>query len=483
MVNETNLGLSKKLKRKSSGVQIKMPTTLEAILTLGISFAVVIIGIWLKVGMTAPLIAGAVAAGLFGIYFGHRWKDLQDAMTEGIANALPAIIILLLVGMIIGIWIIGGTVPTMVYFGLKLLSPQLFLAATFILCCIVSTATGTSFGTVGTVGLALIGIGQGLGLPLPMVAGAIVAGAYFGDKMSPLSDTTNVAPAMAGANLFDHIGSMMYTTVPAFVIALIAYVILGFMYGGQNTNIQDVQQILNTISSTFSVSVWTLIPPLAIIVMSVLRMPAIPALTFGVILSIIWSMLMQGVGFVPVINASMNGYVSKTGLAAIDSLFTRGGLNSMLATDSLILIAAAFGGILERIGVLSAVVNAVIKKIKGTGGLILSVLASCYLVLLVSGNVMMAIILPGRTFKDVFDKRGIEPRVLSRTLEDAATIGGALIPWSVAGLLISGLLKVPVESYAPYAILNWIVPIFSIIFGFTGFAIFRKKPEPAVQNN
>jgi NhaC family Na+:H+ antiporter len=304
MGNETNLELLKKPERKSSGNLFKVPTTLEAVLALGVSFIVVIIGIRLKVGMTAPLIAGTFTASLFGIYFGHRWKDLQDAMIEGIANALPAIIILLLVGMIIGIWIIGGTVPTMVYFGLKLLSPRLFLAATFILCAIVSTATGTSFGTVGTVGLALIGIGQGLGLPLPMVAGAIVAGAYFGDKMSPLSDTTNVAPAMAGANLFDHIGSMMYTTVPAFVISLIAYVILGFIYGGQNADVQDVQQLLTTISRTFSVSVWTLVPPLAVIAMSVLRIPAIPALTFGVILSIVWSMFMQGIGFVTVIGAS-----------------------------------------------------------------------------------------------------------------------------------------------------------------------------------
>lgn len=477
MEKGTNSGLSKKMKRKNSGNLIKLPTTLGASLALGLSFIVVILGLQLKVGMTAPLIAGAITASLFGIYFGYSWKDLQDAMIEGISNALPAIIILLLVGMIIGIWIIGGTVPTMVYFGLKLLSPKLFLAATFILCAIVSTATGTSFGTVGTVGLALIGIGQGLGVPLPMVAGAIVGGAYFGDKMSPLSDTTNVAPAMAGANLFEHIGSMLYTTVPAFVIALVAYVILGFTYGGQGANIQDVQQILNTISNTFSVSVWTLIPPLAVIVMSVLRVPAIPALTFGVVLSIIWAMLMEGLGFIPVIGASMNGYVSKTGVAAIDSLFTRGGLNSMLATNALILIAAAFGGVLERIGVLSTVVNAVLKKIKGTGGLILSVIVSCYLVLLVSGNVMMAIILPGRTFKNVFEERGIEAKVLSRTLEDAATIGGALIPWSVAGLLISGLLKVPVQDYAPYALLNWIVPIFSIIYGYTGFAIFRKKPE------
>lgn len=455
--------------------QARVPSTLEASLALLISFVVVIIGIRLKAGMSAPLIAGAFAAGLFGVFFGFRWKDLQSAMTEGITNALPAIIILMLVGMIIGIWIIGGTVPTMVYYGLKLLNPKMFLAATFLLCSIVSTATGTSFGTVGTIGLALIGIGEGLGLPLPMVAGAIISGAYFGDKMSPLSDTTNVAPAMAGAELFDHIGSMLYTTLPAFIIALILYAILGIKFGGENVDIKAVNDILAALEGNFNLSLLTLIPPLLVIVMSLLRFPAIPSLTAAVAFSIIWAMIMQGADFKVILGVSMDGYVGKTGLASIDKLLTRGGLNSMMATNALILIAAAFGGILEKIGVLSTVVNSLLKKVKSSGGLILSVLISCYLILLVTGNVMMAIILPGRTFKDVFAERGIAPRVLSRTLEDAGTIGGALVPWSVAGLLIFGVLKVPVLSYAPYAFLNWMVPVFSIIYGYTGFAIFKAK--------
>lgn len=450
-------------------------SVLEASLTLFVSFLVIIIGIRLKIGMSAPLMAGAFAASLFAVYFGFQWKDLQDAMTEGITNALPAIIILMLVGMIIGIWIIGGTVPTMVFYGLKLLNPKMFLAATFVLCAIVSTATGTSFGTVGTVGLALIGIGEGLGLPLPMVAGAIVSGAYFGDKMSPLSDTTNVAPAMAGAGLFEHIGSMLYTTVPAFIVSLIIYAVLGLKFGGQSADAKVVGDMLSTIEGTFNIGIITLLPPLAIIIMSAVRVPAVPSLSIAVLLSIVWAMITQGAGFKAIIDASMGGFVSSTGLASIDNLFTRGGMNNMLGTNALILIAAAFGGILEKIGVLAVVVNALLKKVKSTGGLILSVLISCYVVLLVSGNVMMAIILPGRTFKDVFQERGIAARVLSRTLEDAGTIGGAIIPWSVAGLLINGVLKVPVQAYAPYAFLNWTVPIFSIICAYTGFGVFKTK--------
>ncbi|HOK20558.1 MAG TPA: Na+/H+ antiporter NhaC family protein, partial [Thermosynergistes sp.] len=211
----------------------RKPSSLEAIVALALSFGVIIVGVRLRVGMTTPLVAGTIVAGLFARYLGYRWGELQTAMMEGIMHALPAVLILMLVGMTIGIWIIGGTVPTLVYYGLKLISPRAFLAATFILCAITSIATGTSFGTIGTIGLALIGIGEGLSIPLPMVAGAIVAGAYFGDKMSPLSDTTNVAPAMAGAELFEHIGSMMYTTVPAFLVSLAIYAVMGMRFGGE----------------------------------------------------------------------------------------------------------------------------------------------------------------------------------------------------------------------------------------------------------
>lgn len=457
----------------------RVPSLLEASVTLIVSFLVVIIGIRLKVGMIAPLLAGAIVASIFGLYFRHKWQDIQESMIKGIAGALPAIIILMLVGTIIGIWIIGGTVPTMVYYGFKLLSPKIFPAASFLLCALVSTATGTSFGTIGTIGLALIGIGEGLGLPLPLIAGAIVSGSYFGDKMSPLSDTTNVAPAMAGANLFDHIGSMMYTTIPPFVIAFALYAFLGLKYGSGSVDTKAVQDILTTLANTFNISVWALIPALVIIALSVLRVPAIPAMATSAVFSILWAMLTQGARFVNVLGVSMNGYVSKTGLEAVDKLLSRGGLASMHNTNALILIAAAFGGILESTGVLSVLIGAVLRRVKKAGGLILSVVISCYLILVVSGNVMMAIILPGRTFKDAFIERGIAPKVLSRTLEDAATIGGALIPWSVAGLLIFGVLKVPVLSYAPYAFLNWMVPIFSIIYGYTGFAIFRTKKEDA----
>jgi len=459
-------------KEKGEG---RKPEFWEALLALAVSFAIVVIGIRLRAGMSAPLVAGAFVAGLFGKYLGYTWRELQEGMFDGIRGSLPAVVILMLVGMMVGVWILGGAVPTMVYYGLKLLTPGMFLAAACLLCCVVSTATGTSFGTIGTVGLALMGIGEGLGIPLHMVAGAIVAGAYFGDKMSPLSDTTNVAPAMAGAELFEHIGSMMYTTIPALVLSLTMYGFIGMRFGAGEVRREAVETILTTLTKTFNIGPLALVPPALVIVMSAKRLPAIPALSTGVAFSGAWAMLTQGADLTSVVRSMMDGYLSKTGVAGVDRLLTRGGLNAMMGTVALILAATAMGGILERTGVLSTVIDAVLRKIRSTGSLILSVVVSCYLVALVSGNQMLAIILPGRAFKEAFAERGIHPRVLSRTLEDAGTLGAPLIPWSTAGLYVYGMLKVSAAAYAPYAFLNWIVPIFALVYGYTGFAIWRKR--------
>jgi len=455
----------------------RVPEFWEALIALTVIFLVIIVGLKLNTGLTAPLIAGAFIAGFFGLYLGYRWEELQKGMIEGISNALPCILILMLVGLLIGIWIITGTVPVMIYYGLKLLSPKMFLPAAFILCCIVSVATGTSWGTIGTMGLALIGIGQGLNIPLPIVAGAIVSGAYFGDKMSPLSDTTNVAPAMAGADLFDHIASMMYTTVPATVISFLLYTFLGFSGTSNSVDIGTVKNILDTLSGYFNISLLTLVPPLLVILMSIKRVPAIPALSMAVMFSIIWGMLTQDVNFSAIVGAAVSGFKSNTGVDAVDTLLSRGGLNSMMGIISMVLLASGLGGILEKTGILTVIIDKLLRKVKSTGSLILSVLISCYAILLVSGNAMLALILPGRTFRAAFAERRIHPSVLSRTLEDAGTIGAALIPWSAAGLYIYGILDVPVLSYAPYAFLCWIVPIFSIIYAYTGFAVFKIKEE------
>jgi len=455
----------------------RIPEFWEAVAALALIFSVIIIGLQLKTGLTAPLIAGLFIAGLFGLYLGYQWEDLQRGMIEGIANAVPCILILMLVGLLIGVWIIGGTVPVMIYYGLKLLSPNMFLPATFILCCIVSVATGTSWGTIGTIGLALIGVGQGLNIPLPIVAGAIVSGAYFGDKMSPLSDTTNVAPAMAGADLFDHIASMMYTTIPATIVSVILYTFLGFSGANGNVNTETVNILLNTLSESFNITVLTLVPPLLVIIMSIKRIPAVPALSTAVIFSMFWGIITQGVSFSAIVTAAVNGFTSNTGVNAVDALLSRGGLNNMMGIISMVLLATALGGMLEKMGILTVIINVLLKKVKSDGSLVLSVLLSCYAILLVSGNAMLAIILPGRTFRDAFTERKIKPNVLSRTLEDAGTIGAVLIPWSAAGLYTYGILGVPVLSFAPYAFLNWIVPIFSIIFAYTGFAVFKFKEE------
>ena len=474
--------LELKLTKKTKGGKVtgRMPTTNEAILLFFTALIVIIMGIRINIGIAAALMCGTLLAALFSTYLGYSWTEIQSAMVSGIVNSLPAIIILMLVGMIIGIWIAGGTVPTLIYYGLQILSPRWFLPITFILCAIVSTATGTSFGTIGTMGLALIGVGEGLGLPLAAVAGCIVSGSYFGDKMSPLSDTTNIAPAMAGAELFDHIRSMMYTTIPATVIALICYTIIGYNYQGNDISSPQVQQLLTAIPANFNISLWTLLPPVVVITLSIMKFPSIPVLATSVVVSAVMAIFTQGLSFVAVVNAAMNGNVSNVGVELIDKVFTGGGMGKMLGTIAVIMIATSFGGILESSGVLSTVVTALLKKVKRTGDLIVCVILSCYLVAVSAGSGTLSIILPGRTFKSAFEERNIAANVLSRTLEDAATLGITLVPWSVPGLYITGMLHVPTIQYAPYNILCWITPIFSIIFGYTGFAIWNRNQETKV---
>ncbi|WP_337960910.1 Na+/H+ antiporter NhaC [Caloramator sp. mosi_1] len=297
-----------------------------------------------------PLIFAAVVAALMAFKIGYKWQDIEKGIIDTISMSMQAIIILMIIGTVIGSWILSGTVPAMIYYGLKILSPGIFLVATCIICCIVSLATGSSWTTAGTVGIALLGVGQGLGIPLPIVAGAIISGAYFGDKMSPLSDTTNLAPAMAGSTLFDHVRHMIYTTGPSLLIALVLYGIIGVKYAGKSLDYEKINQILDTLSSNFSISLWLLIPPIVVIIMVVKKVPAIPGLLMGTILGAVFAAIFQHQSIGTIVNVLNDGYVSETGFEVVDNLLSRGGLQSMMYTVSLILCAMTFGGIMEKAG-------------------------------------------------------------------------------------------------------------------------------------
>lgn len=424
-----------------------------------------------------PLIAAAAVAACVAVFHKHPWKEVQDGMVHGIMLAMSAILILMVVGTMIGTWILGGVVPSMIYYGLKVLSPAIFLVATLIVCSIVSLGTGSSWSTAGTVGVALIGVGQGLGIPVSMVAGAIISGAYFGDKMSPLSDTTNLAPAVAGTDLFSHIRHMVYTTAPGYVLCIILYGWLGARFSGGVLETGKVETILSTLKSNFFMHPILLLAPLFVIVMVVKKIPPLPALLAGTLLGGIFAMIAQSSSLAEVISSAHSGFVSQTGVEIVDELLTRGGLKSMMDTVALIICALSFGGIMEKTGMLEVLARALLKRVRRTGSLVATTIFSSIGMNIIASDQYMAIVIPGRMYKKAFDAKGLHPKNLSRCLEDAGTLSSPLIPWNSCGAFMHATLGVSPLLYLPYAFLNLANPFVSIFYGYTGITMEKVKDE------
>ena len=422
-----------------------------------------------------PLISAAAVAACVAVILKHPWKEIHEGMVHGITLAMGAILILMVVGTMIGTWIMGGIVPSMIYYGLKVLSPGIFLLATLIICSIVSLGTGSSWSTAGTVGVALVGVGQGLGVPVAMVAGAIISGAYFGDKMSPLSDTTNLAPAVAGTDLFSHIRHMVYTTGPGYIIAIILYGLLGARFSGGGLKTENIEVILSTIKSNFFIHPILLLPPVLVIVMVVKKIPPLPALLGGTVLGGIFAMLTQSKSLAEVIQAAQSGYVSQTGVKMVDDLLTRGGLESMMTTVALIICALSFGGIMEKTGMLEVLARSLLERVKRTGSLVATTIFSCIGMNAIASDQYIAIVVPGRMYKNEFDKRGLHPKNLSRCLEDSGTLTSPLIPWNSCGAFMGATLGVNPLLYLPYAFLNLSNPLVSLFYGYTGITMEKVK--------
>ena len=414
-----------------------------------------------------PLVLSTAVASLVAWRLGLRWLSIQEGMERGIHKAIGACLILLVIGMLVGSWIQSGIVPTMIYYGLKLLTPSIFLLATCAICALVSLATGSSWSTAATVGIALIGVGQGLGLPRPRVAGAIISGAYFGDKMSPLSDTTNLAPAMAGAQLFDHIRHMLYTTGPSLVISLIIFGLLGIGAEGELDTVQ-VDGIVAALGKGFVLHPLLLLPPLGVIAMVVLRIPALPALIAGWLLGSVLAVAVQGQSAGQALAVSYAGVLSKTGHELVDSLLSRGGLSSMFSTVILILCALSFGGVMERAGMLQALAGAVLRLARGTGGLVLATVCTCLGMNVLGSDQYLAIVIPGRMYRDAYKMAGLKPVNLSRALEDSGTLTSVLIPWNTCGAFMIATLNLSPWTYVPFCFLNLLNPLISIFYGVTG---------------
>ena len=427
-----------------------------------------------------PLIFGALIASFVAITrLGYTWSDIEEGVISSISGTMQAILILAIIGMIIGTWILGGIVPTLIYYGLQILSPALFLVAACLLCCVVSLATGSSWTTAGTVGIALMGVAAGLGVPAPMAAGAIISGAYFGDKMSPLSDTTNLAPAMAGATLFDHVRHMVYTTGTSLVIALVGFGILGAGFAGKELDVANINAILDLMRNNFNLNPLLLLVPVIVIIMVAKKVPAIPGLFIGTLLGGAAAMIFQGASLGGVMDAMQNGVVSETGNEILDTLLTRGGYQSMMWTISLILAALTFGGILEKTGMLESIGKVVLRFAKSTGSLVTATVLTSIITNIMAGDQYLSLVLPGKMYKEEFHKRGLAPRNLSRCLEDAGTLTSPLVPWNTCGATMQTYLGVPTIEYLPYAFLNLVNPIVSIVFGFTGITMMKLEDDPS----
>ena len=461
----------------------RAPHFWEAIISLlslvvGISVSIVVYGLDPHI----PMLLGVLVASIVGLKCGFSWQNIQNGMVRGITNALPATIILIIVGIMIGVWILAGVVPTLIYYGLTILSPSIFLPATVIICALTSLATGTSWGTTGTIGVALMGVGAGLGFPLPLVAGAVLSGAYFGDKMSPLSDTTNMAPALAGTDLFTHIKHMSYTTGVAIALTLVIEIVIGFQYGAGEGDLERISTMLALLDENFTINIVMILPPIVVMAVSFRKMPAIPGITLGVIAGVILAVGLQGAQFDTIVNAAFGGFESATGNEDVDSLLTRGGMNSMMYTISLVIVAMMFGGVMERTNQLKTIADKVLALANSTGSLIASTALTCIGANMVLCDQYMSIVMGARSYAQAYRDRGVAPENLSRAVEDSGTVTACLIPWNSGGAYQAATLGVATIAYAPFAFFCWLSPIITILYGYMGWTITRIDPEAATND-
>lgn len=422
------------------------------------------------------LLGGAVAA-IVGFRNEVSYKQMITEVAENVKSTTGALLILLMVGALAGTWLISGVIPAMIYYGLQILNPTIFLAACIIICAIISIATGSSWTTAATVGIALIGIGEALGISLGMTAGAVLSGAYFGDKLSPLSDTTNLAPAMAGGELFGHIRYMLYTTVPTISITLIIFIIIGLNLDTSGT--ADIDSILASIDRSFNINGWLFIVPIVVIFLIIKKTPPLAALLIGTLLGAAFALIFQ-----PAVVAGLTGVDSLTFESAykgvlkaitvetsvpsddevLSDLFAAKGMAGMLGTIWLIVCAMVFGGIMDGIGALDRITKSLLGMAKTTFGLFASTVGSCLALNITASDQYLAIVVPGKMFAKAYKDRGLAPENLSRTLEDAGTVTSVLVPWNTCGAYHSGVLGVSVAEYFVYAVFNWLSPITTLVF-------------------
>lgn len=451
----------------------------EALLSFGLLVVVMAVGI-IKYGADPhmPMLVGVMCASVIALKIGHKWTEIRTYMYDGIGQALQAIIILMLIGVLIGVWILSGVVPSMIYYGLNILSPSFFLVATVLICSVTSLATGTSWGTAGTMGIAFMGISQGLGIPAPITAGAIISGAYFGDKMSPLSDTTNLAPAVSGTDLFTHIKFMMLPTAISYVLTLIFFAYINSSFDVTSLNANTIDILKSTLFSNFHISPVLLLPPLVVIGAIAFKVPAIPGITLGILVGCLLAPIYQDGGNLgAILSVGMNGFEIETGEKAIDKLLNAGGLMNMMSSVSLTILAMMFGGIMEKTGQLEVIVNTLLKKVKSAQGLIMSTMGTCVLSNATMPEQYISVVVPGRMYAPAYKERGLDPKTLSNAIESSGTVLSPLIPWNTCGIFMTTVLGVSTFEYAQWSFFNYTMPLVVIVLAFVGPTVAYLKKD------
>ncbi len=460
-----------------SNERVPVPFSASIIVVIFIAVSLYIGLFILKVEAHIPLFISVLFAAIIAMLNGYKWKDLEEGINKTVSTSAASLFILLAVGVVVGVWTLAGVVPSFIYYGLQIVSPQLFLPSAAIITAITTLMTGSSWSTAGTIGLALMAIGNSLGFNPGLSAGAIISGAYFGDKLSPISDTTTLASGISNVNLFDHIKHMLYTTIPSFTVSLIIYFFISWNYNIKAFDPTYVESILSGISQNFYISPILLIPVILVIILIILKVPAVGTLLISAIVAGIMGIIFQGSSLSEVFSAAHYGFSSETGIEIIDKLLSGGGLNSMLNSISLFVIALGLAGIMESSGMISSLNNKIIKLAKGTFGLIAATGLTVISSLLITGDQYLGIILPGKIYVKEYLRRGISLKNLSRTLEDFGTAMSSLIPWGACGVFMSSTLGVSTFSYAPFAFFCFLSPIFALIYAATGFGIAKASPE------
>ncbi|MDY0231862.1 MAG: Na+/H+ antiporter NhaC [Candidatus Saccharicenans sp.] len=462
-------------KTKKPSFAIALIPLIAMALLLGVGYGVY------RIKAQVLLVSAAFITACLGAYLKFSWKEMESGIVESIRKALPAILIMLSVGVLVATWIAAGTIPMIIYYGLKLISPKFFLVTACFVCTLTSLACGTSWGTIGTLGVAFIGIAMGLGIPLGPAAGAIVAGAYFGDKMSPLSDIPNLAVVAAGSNLFDHIKHMFWSGIPAWLIGLVIYFFVGLQYGNREFDQESINLITSTIKQNFNFNLLLLIPIIIVFFFAFTKKPTIPGMIISSAVAAALAVIFQKTSLVEVAQAMNSGYVGNTGLEAVDQLISRGGLMSMMETQLVAFTAFSFGGIMQKTGMLAVILEKIMKFAKKVSSLVLTTIGTAILTALITGSSYLAMIIPAELLSDAFKKKGLAAKNLSRIIEESGGIIVPLIPWSMAGVYVMGTLGITSFSYIFWSFANYLAVIILAIFGFTGFTMAKKLREDETQ--